>query len=492
MAENNKLNTKILLLTGTSDQYAQLATYVLALGEPAVEFVPGANTQESKDILTAVKIKIGDGVTPIADLPYVGDDVKAELLAKFNGLDQELDALTARVKDLEDDVAELKTTVSTLGNAVFEMEAAALTDIEGSTEADKIAAYLAVTDSDLVVKEGNIAIVKTLISAEYTTDSETIPARYSYTAYAYNGEAWAAMDGNYNAENVIFNEDLTYTSAIGVMTVPSTGSGTISAKGKSLEAVLKSIIAKRVGASVKTDASADLSSSNIGSKEVGTNIEVAYSFTTNAGKYTYGPATGVTFSDASATFNGETKTGTSGKFTSVQVTDTTNLSLSGTIKQSAGAVPNDNLGDPDSSAQIAEHTYNFTGKGTLSGYRGWFYGYKAGGSTVDPATLTSAQVRALGSGVKTSFPGTLATTNMQQMFFAAPKGKVKSVAVEHSVNGAPQTVKGPITVYVKGANDYVAAGDETTNGGMAYDLFYVSNDNANTGAATYKITTTKA
>ena len=132
MAENNKLNTKILLLTGTSDQYSQLANYVLGLGEPAVEFVPGANTQDSKDILTAVKIKVGDGVTPIADLPYVGDDVKAELLTKFNGLDEELDDLTARVEDLEDEVAELKTTVSTLGNTVFEIEAAALTDIEGT------------------------------------------------------------------------------------------------------------------------------------------------------------------------------------------------------------------------------------------------------------------------------------------------------------------------------------------------------------------------
>ena len=45
-----------------------------------------------------------------------------------------------------------------------------------------------------------------------------------------------------------------------------------------------------------------------------------------------------------------------------------------------------------------------------------------------------------------------------------------------------------MTVYVKGANGYVAAGDETTNGGMAYDLWYVNNASAASGSATLNIT----
>lgn len=74
------------------------------------------------------------------------------------------------------------------------------------------------------------------------------------------------------------------------------------------------------------------------------------------------------------------------------------------------------------------------------------------------------------------------------MFFAAPAGKGFKPKVADSKTGAPQTVEGPITVYVKGANNYVAPGDETTNGGMAYDVWYVANASAASGSATLNIT----
>jgi hypothetical protein len=70
---------------------------------------------------------------------------------------------------------------------------------------------------------------------------------------------------------------------------------------------------------------------------------------------------------------------------------------------------------------------------------------------------------------------------MQQMFFAAPAGKGYKPKVEDSKNGAPQTVLGPITVKVKGANNYATAEEPD---GVDYDVWYVSNTSAASGSAT--------
>ena len=314
--------------------------------------------------------------------------------------------------------------------------------------------------------KGDIAIVREEIYGD----------KKQYTAYVYTGSEWAAMDGNYDAENVYFQKDLTITAPIGVQTIPSTGSKTLATTGKNLKQVLDMIVASEKNPST-TQPSVTLNSSNIGAKEVGTNIAIAYSFATNPGSYTYGPATGVTFSGHEATFNGETLTGTSGTFTSMQVVDDTNLSISGKCASSEGAVPLTNLGNPYEAGKIAAKNYT-PSKGTLTGYRGWFYGYYNGTTAIaDPAAITSAQLRAFGT--KTDFPTTMNTSQMQQMFFAAPKGRVSSVSISNAVNGAPLTVtKGSASV--EGANGYTA---------VDYDLFYVANAVAEGGDSKWNIVT---
>ena len=113
----------------------------------------------------------------------------------------------------------------------------------------------------------------------------------------------------------------------------------------------------------------------------------------------------------------------------------------------------------------------------MTGYRGWFYGYYNGTQALGDATaITSDQLRAFG--VKTSFPATMDTNQMQKMFFAAPKGNVKSISIANAVNGAPLTVK-TSTVSVEGANKYNA---------IEYDLFYVSNAVAEGGSSKWNIT----
>lgn len=312
--------------------------------------------------------------------------------------------------------------------------------------------------------KGDIAIIKETLQG----------GKYQYTAYVRGETNWEAMDGNYDAENVYFQKDLTITAPIGVQTIPSSGSKTLSTTGKNIKQVFDMIVASEKNPST-TQPSVTLNSIIIGAKEVGANIAIDYSFATNPGSYTYGPATGVTFSGYEATFNGETLTGASGTFTSMQVVDDTNLSISGKCASSEGAVPLTNLGNPYEAGKIAAKNYT-PSKGTLTGYRGWFYGYYNGTTAIaDPAAITSAQLRAFGT--KMNFPTTMKTSQMQQMFFAAPKGRVSSVSISNAVNGAPLTVtKGSASV--EGANGYTAA---------EYDLFYVANAVAEGGVSEWNI-----
>lgn len=331
-------------------------------------------------------------------------------------------------------------------------------------------------------KKGDIGIVESIIGG---TDKKSLTA---YVADILDGElTWVALDGNYNASNVYFDSDFTFTKDVGTVVIPTSGSKTVEATGKNLKEFLSGLFAAEEYPTTPST-SASINSSNIGAKEVGTNIAVKYSFSTSAGEYEYGPANDVTWSDYKATFNGETKTDASGTFTSVQVTDTTSLSITGSVKQSAGAVPVTNLGNKHSDAQIKAKSWTGLSKGTLTGYRAWFCGYKNGGDAIEEATaINGEQIRALGNSANGSWLTSMNVSRMKQMFFAAPAGKGYKPSIKDKSTTAPQTVQGPITVYVTGANSYVAGGDEEINGGMAYDVWYVDNADAASGDATLVI-----
>lgn len=363
-------------------------------------------------------------------------------------------------KDITTSFVDLAAVEKAIDDATKNLHTTDVYQKEIALGGDKAAALAEITSS----VKGDIAIIKEALQG----------GKYQYTAYVRGETNWEAMDGNYDAENVYFQKDLTITAPIGVQTIPSSGSKILSTTGKNIKQVFDMIVAEEKNPSTEQP-TAVLNSSNIGSKEVGTNIAIAYSFATTPGSYTYGPDTGVTFSGYEATFNGETLTGASGTFASIQVTDSTNLSISGKCSSSEGVIPVTNLGNPYEAGKIAAKNYTPSTK-ALTGYRGWFYGYYNGGQAIaDPAAITSAQLRAFGT--KTNFPTTMNTTQMQQMFFAAPKGKKSSVSISNAVNGAPLTVvKG--TCSVEGANGYNA---------VEYDLFYVANAVAEGGDSKWNI-----
>ena len=91
------------------------------------------------------------------------------------------------------------------------------------------------------------------------------------------------MDGNYDAENVYFNENLTYTNAIGAIAAPTGGQGTLDTNGKSLEEVLSNLLNKEQSGT-KTNPSISIGVDTT-AVEYGTVCTPSYKFEFNPGNY---------------------------------------------------------------------------------------------------------------------------------------------------------------------------------------------------------------
>jgi hypothetical protein len=62
------------------------------------------------------------------------------------------------------------------------------------------------------VASGDIFIIKRVIAGN----------KYQHTAYVFDGENWAAMDGNYSAANVFTPEDIQVTTTVGELSANTT------------------------------------------------------------------------------------------------------------------------------------------------------------------------------------------------------------------------------------------------------------------------------
>lgn len=294
--------------------------------------------------------------------------------------------------------------------------------------------------------QGDMAIVERAVATNAN----------SHTAYAYDGKKWCAMDGNYNAENVYFDSDLTYTAPIGVMAVPSSGAGTISAAGKNVKEVLASILAKEANPTTTEPAASVTVTIPGGSTfEIGTHKNISYTASLSAGSYTYGPDTGVVAGTVTASFDGQTKTGATGTFDNVVADGTKRLSVS--ITHNEGAVPKTNLGNPYADGKIAAGTKEATASQTFVGVRHMFYGPM----TTD-AELNSENIRKLThSQAKT---GTISTfgagEGAKKVVVAVPASMNVTKVLMPSAMNADATasfVKQAGSVQVEGAEGFTAA-----------------------------------
>lgn len=318
-------------------------------------------------------------------------------------------------------------------------------------------------------KKGDMAVVVRIIAGD----------KKSYTAYIHNGTAFAAMDGNYSAENVYFDKDLKLTEAFGHYKPDASGSVKVPSTGKSVYSLIDDAFSKSKNPTItQPSASVDITA-NSGTFEIGTKKNLTYRASLNTGAYSYGPTpTGVSATTYTATCDGKTLTGATGTFDNIVADGTKKISIS--ITHSAGSIPKTNKGADYAEGQIKAGTKTATSSQALIGVRYMFWGPMTDAS----AELNSANIRALAH-KEESKAKTLATfgagAGAKKVVVAVPAGRRISKVIMPSALNADVTalfVKQGTQVQVEGANAYAAT---------AYDV-YVYQPASIDAAETYTVT----
>ena len=341
------------------------------------------------------KMKIGDGTTRYADLKYFGGD---------------------SAKNFE--------VIPTDG----EEDVAAITRVVAGAE----------------LHTGDTAIVKRVITGDKT----------SYTAYVYDG-GWKAMDGNYRADNVYFDDDITYTVGIGTLAQPS-GSAKFAAKGKNVEQVFASLMAKEANPSKTAPAVTIGTQTNFGTFEIGTKKNLGYGATLSAGSYTYGPDTGITAQSWSVSCTGVagTKTTATGTFENV-VAESNAKKVTVTATYNEGAIPVTNLGNPYPEGKIAAGSAS-RDSANFVGVRHMFYGPMTTDATLDSAAIRALRHEAANKKTIATFG---AGAGAKKVVVACPAGyNVTKVLMPSAMNAdaTANFIRQAGTVMVEGAEGYTA------------------------------------
>lgn len=287
----------------------------------------------------------------------------------------------------------------------------------------------------------------------------------------------------WTAETVKFTTDLTITANVGVHTVGSTGSKTLPTTGKSVKQVMDLLFASEKNPTI-TQPYVNLSSSSMGSKEVGTRISPSYSASLNAGTYQYGPATGVTVTTWTITdTNSGSKDTASGTFDEFQVTDGTQYRITAVAEHTEGAIPVTNLGNeyPNGQIQAGSKTKQV---GTITGHRKTFYGtVESKDITIDSTLIRSLAGKSSGALSNGSTFSINIPIGAIRIIIAYP-ATLRDLTSVLDVNAfdtpiQSEFLKNKTSVQVEGANGYSA---------IEYKLFYMDYANANDTLNTYKVT----
>ena len=351
---------------------------------------------------------------------------------------------------------------------------------------------------------GDIAVVKTEIANN----------KFSYTSYVWNGEAWAAMDGNYKSDNVYFDQDLLTTAAIGNIKLTG-GQATIQAAGKNLNEVWEQIfVAEKTNFTV-TQPGFSFNSSIPGTDdnrivylEIGSSGSASLSGTYSDGKYEFGytteSQTGEDGSEsASAVVVGEA-TGADimayaykDSDNEVKYEDTTtnhtsssiSFSIDSGVKRAKGSkkvtvkvgwdegyIPVSNLKKKYASKRIVSGNKEVTtSKDVFRWYIPMYHGFTYAADVVaDPSKVTGSKIQALtnitgATAYNETKPTTAtATKAWRQYFVAIPSSYGTSIPKIKDGNGIDCTVKEAGSVNFQ----YGSGSNGTTIG---YKVYYVNN-----------------
>ena len=342
---------------------------------------------------------------------------------------------------------------------------------------------------------GDFGIVKTQI----------VDDKNSHTAFIYTENGWAALDGNYNANNVYFDEDLLVTTKIGTIQTLTNGQATLSAKGKTLKQVFSSLIAERK-APTATLPSGTIEWTNYENGnylvEVGKTITPTWKTTFSAGSYTYGPATGVTStqakvylstnSNSSSTISAGEMNGKTGSLSALTVQDSTTKHYAkvdyGWVQGTS--VPKDNFGDDytNTSKNLPiQAASNKTDTSTyyIQGYRKAFFG-----SRVSPIELNSYNIRSLADNANSSNANFTVTIDQgaTQVIIAVPQGRVVKKIEDNGAFG--QDILEAFDKYTDSSTINVGGADATSSNIGSYSTkynVYVYNPSTPLGSNTYTV-----
>lgn len=315
-----------------------------------------------------------------------------------------------------------------------------LTLTEGKTDADMLATIAAPVQGDMAVVENTFVEGKT-----------------SRTAYFYDGTNWAAFDGNYSADNVYFDEDITYTVGFGTLAKPASNAK-FAATGKNVTEVFKTLMATEQNPSKTEPAVSFSAEGGFGTFEIGTKRNLTYTATLSTGGYTYGPATGITAQSWSVSCTGvaDKLTTATGSFENV-VAEITAKKITATATYGDGAVPVTNLDKAYPAAKIVGGSKS-KDSSTLVGVRYMFWG-----PVTSDVELNSANIRGLKNN-KATETGALTTfgagAGAKKVIVAVPAGrKITEVLMPSALNADVTAlfVKQGTQVDVEGANGYTAA-----------------------------------
>lgn len=293
-----------------------------------------------------------------------------------------------------------------------------------------------------------------------------------------------AITGNIDADTLFFTKDLVFTQAFGKYSPDGSGSVTIPTETNdmSIQDLLESAFSEEKNPTI-TQPSTSITLTGAGAKEVGTEFTPSYSVGFNAGKYQYGPATGVTATAYAVTDtnsgSASTQTGSLTKFT---VGDDTNYKVSVTTTHTAGAVPKTNLGNDYAAGQIKAGTKSAS-SGAVTGYRNMFFGTM----TTKPADITSADIRALttkqAKGNVNDKVINIPVGALRVMFAVPSDMQITSITDTNGLGAQILSSFTQTTAQVEGANSYTA---------IEYKVYYMDYASANDTANTYKVTVANA
>lgn len=271
---------------------------------------------------------------------------------------------------------------------------------------------------------------------------------------------------------VLMSDDFVFTANVGTVTIPASGSTTVSARDKTLREFLSSIFAKAKNPNI-TQPSMSVTLHEAKAYEVGTLVTPSYSISFNGGSYQYGPATGVTATAYSAIGNADETTRLTtqtGRFDAIVVDEMTNYRVGASVTYTDGVAPKNNLGTEVPSLKITSKTISASSF-SITGYRNSFWG----SVTSKTGSPTSATIRGL-SGKKNgnilagNTGDAVEAVGAMRVIIAVPSPRtITSIKDVNGLNAEAFSAFKHEVINVEGANKFTP---------MAYNVYYKDNASA--------------